>query len=186
VSGDRLEHLHLEAASAELVGADQALVFSSGYAANVGLLSALAGPDDLIVSDALNHASIIDGIRLSRAKVAIVPHLDLGATEKALHGHHARRAFVVTESYFSMDADWPACAVSATNTAPLWWSMRPMRSVSWARGDAASVLKPTSTRTPWWAPLAKRSEPAGRSWRDARRSSTGYGTARDRSYSRLA
>jgi 8-amino-7-oxononanoate synthase len=107
VSGDRLEHLHLEAASAELVGADQALVFSSGYAANVGLLSALAGPDDLIVSDALNHASIIDGIRLSRAKVAIVPHLDLGATEKALHGHHARRAFVVTESYFSMDADSP-------------------------------------------------------------------------------
>jgi 8-amino-7-oxononanoate synthase len=107
VAGERLEHAQLEAAAAELVGADQSLVFSSGYAANVGLLSALAGPGDLVVSDVLNHASIIDGIRLSRAQAAIVPHLDLGAVESALRGRGAGRAFVVTESYFSMDADSP-------------------------------------------------------------------------------
>jgi 8-amino-7-oxononanoate synthase len=107
VSGERLEHLHLEQAAAELVGAQSALVFSSGYAANVGLISAIAGPDDLVVSDALNHASIIDGIRLSRARVAIVPHLDLAAVETALRRRGPGRAFVVTESYFSMDADSP-------------------------------------------------------------------------------
>jgi 8-amino-7-oxononanoate synthase len=107
VCGERAEHTRLEEASAELVGAESALVFSSGYAANVGLISALAGPDDLVVSDALNHASLIDGIRLSRATVAIVPHLDLAAVESALRRRDKRRAFVVTESYFSMDADSP-------------------------------------------------------------------------------
>ncbi|MGO9839084.1 MAG: aminotransferase class I/II-fold pyridoxal phosphate-dependent enzyme [Polyangiaceae bacterium] len=107
VAGERPEHVALEEAAAELVGAQQSLVFSSGYAANVGLLSALAGPRDLVVSDVLNHASIIDGIRLSRARAAIVPHLDLGAVESALRGRGSGRAFVVTESYFSMDADSP-------------------------------------------------------------------------------
>jgi 8-amino-7-oxononanoate synthase len=107
VTGERLEHIQLENAAAELVGAPAALVFSSGYAANVGLMSAIAGPDDLVVSDALNHASIIDGVRLSRARVAIVPHLDLTAVETALRRRGPGRAFVVTESYFSMDADSP-------------------------------------------------------------------------------
>lgn len=107
VAGERHEHVQLEEAAAELVGTPEALVFSSGYAANVGLLSALAGPDDLVVSDVLNHASIIDGIRLSRARAAVVPHLDLGAVESALRGRGQGRAFVVTESYFSMDADSP-------------------------------------------------------------------------------
>ncbi|HZU82505.1 MAG TPA: 8-amino-7-oxononanoate synthase [Polyangiaceae bacterium] len=107
VSGDREAHARLEAASAELVGQAAALAFSSGYAANVGLLSALAGPADLIVSDALNHASIIDGARLSRARTVVVPHLDVGAVARALEGPRAGRAFVVTESYFSMDADSP-------------------------------------------------------------------------------
>jgi len=110
VSGDRPLHARLEAAAAELVGQPASLVFTSGYAANVGTLSALAGPEDLIVSDVLNHASIIDGARLSRATVQVVPHLDVGAVEAALRSRPRRRAFVVTESYFSMDADTPDLA----------------------------------------------------------------------------
>ncbi len=107
VAGERSDHVELERASAELVGLPGALVFTSGYAANLGLLSALAGPEDLIVSDALNHASIVDGARLARARISVVPHLDLAAMERALSEHRNRRAFVVTESYFSMDADSP-------------------------------------------------------------------------------
>ena len=107
VSGNRREHVELEDAVASLVGLPAALAFSSGYAANVGLLSTLAGPGDLVVSDALNHASIIDGIRLSRCRTAVVPHLDLRAVEAALSDRGPARAFVVTESYFSMDADGP-------------------------------------------------------------------------------
>ena len=107
VSGDRPLHARLEAAAAELVEQPASLVFSSGYAANVGVLSSLAGPEDLIISDALNHASLIDGARLSRATVEVVPHLDVDAVEGALRRRGRRRAFVVTESYFSMDADSP-------------------------------------------------------------------------------
>jgi 8-amino-7-oxononanoate synthase len=110
VSGERQDHVELERVAAELVRAPASLVFTSGYAANVGLLSSLAGPGDLIVSDALNHASIVDGARLSKARVAIVGHLDLGAVENALSAWRGRRAFVVTESYFSMDADSPDLA----------------------------------------------------------------------------
>jgi 8-amino-7-oxononanoate synthase len=100
-------HARLERASADLVRQAQALTFTSGYAANVGVLSALAGPGDLIVSDALNHASIVDGARLSRARIVIVRHLDIASTERALEGRRTGRAFVVTESYFSMDGDSP-------------------------------------------------------------------------------
>ncbi len=110
MSGERAEHVDLEQAAAAFVGLPQALVFTSGYAANVGLMSALAGPRDLIVSDALIHASTVDGSRLSRAQVAIVPHLDVGAVDGALAAATWRRAFVVTESYFSMDADSPDLA----------------------------------------------------------------------------
>ncbi len=108
LGGDRPVHAALEEAAAALVGLPAALAFSSGYAANVGVLSALAGAGDLIVSDALNHASIIDGARLSRAQVAVVPHRDVDAVSAALRRRPAGgRAFVVTESYFSMDADSP-------------------------------------------------------------------------------
>jgi 8-amino-7-oxononanoate synthase len=107
VAGERAVHSTLEDAAAALVGLDAAVVFSSGYAANVGLLSALAGPEDVIVSDALNHASLIDGARLSRARIVVVPHLDVSAVEVALRAPRRGHAFVVTESYFSMDADSP-------------------------------------------------------------------------------
>ncbi len=108
ISGEHAEHGALEREVAAWVGLEAALAFSSGYAANVGALAALAGPEDVIVSDALNHASIIDGCRMSRARVRVVPHLDIAAVEQALRGaRSARRRLVVTESYFSMDGDSP-------------------------------------------------------------------------------
>jgi 8-amino-7-oxononanoate synthase len=108
LGGDRPAHAALEEAAAALVGQPAALAFSSGYAANVGVLSALARAGDLVVSDALNHASIIDGARLSRAEVAVVSHCDVDAVAAALRRRRPEsRAFVVTESYFSMDADSP-------------------------------------------------------------------------------
>ena len=107
VAGERAEHQALEDAAAALVRLPAALAFTSGYAANVGMLSALAQSGDVVVSDALNHASLIDGARLSRARVEIVPHVDPEAVERALRAPRSGRAFVVTESYFSMDADAP-------------------------------------------------------------------------------
>jgi 8-amino-7-oxononanoate synthase len=110
VVGEHAEHIALERLAARLVEQPASLVFTSGYAANVGLISALAGPGDRIVSDAFNHASIIDGARLSKARTVVVPHLDLAAVERALSEPHSGRSFVVTESYFSMDADQPDLA----------------------------------------------------------------------------
>jgi 8-amino-7-oxononanoate synthase len=110
VCGETEEHLSLERSVASWLQTESALVFSSGYAANVGVLSALATHGDLIVSDVLNHASIIDGARLSRAEIAVVPHCDLEALSSALSRPRRGRAWVVTESYFSMDADGPDLA----------------------------------------------------------------------------
>ena len=94
----------IETRLAAFCDAEAALLFASGYAANQGLLQALLGPDDLVVSDECNHASLIDGIRLSRARKAIYPHQDLDAVEHALRRPRGRRrAFVVTESVFGMD-----------------------------------------------------------------------------------
>ena len=110
ISGERSEHRQLERALAKWLGVEDALLFTSGYAANVGTLSALAGPSDLLVSDALNHASIIDGARLSKAHVVVTPHLDLAAIDEALASRREKRAWVVVESYYSMDADGPDLA----------------------------------------------------------------------------
>jgi 8-amino-7-oxononanoate synthase len=108
VSGEHPAHAEAERALAGWLGSEAALLFSSGYAANVGTVAALARPGDVIVSDALNHASLIDGCRLSGASILVVPHADAGAVEAALEGaQSARRRWVVTESYFSMDGDTP-------------------------------------------------------------------------------
>jgi 8-amino-7-oxononanoate synthase len=92
---------------ARFVGAEAALYFGSGYAANVGLLTSLLTKNDLVFSDELNHASLIDGIRLSGARKVIYPHLDLNALESGLRAHEREggRKFVVTETVFSMDGD---------------------------------------------------------------------------------
>lgn len=108
VFGTTEEHLALESALASWVGADSALLFSSAYAANLGLVSALGTSGSLLISDAANHASLIDGARLARAEVAIVPHLDLGSIEAVLRRRtDASVCWVLTESYFSMDGDGP-------------------------------------------------------------------------------
>jgi 8-amino-7-oxononanoate synthase len=106
VAGELPAHRSLEAALAAHLDRPSALVFPSGYQANLGVLTALAGRDDLIVSDALNHASIVDGCRLSRARVAVYPHRDARAAARLLAAGRAfRRRLLVTESLFSMDGD---------------------------------------------------------------------------------
>jgi 8-amino-7-oxononanoate synthase len=107
LGGECREHLELEARLADWLGLESSLTFSSGYAANVGTIAALADPNDLIVSDELNHASLIDGARLSRARVVVTRHNDLAAVARALHGRAEDRAWVLVESYYSMDADGP-------------------------------------------------------------------------------
>jgi 8-amino-7-oxononanoate synthase len=108
IHGTSEEHLILETELATWVGAETALLFSSTYAANLGLISAIGVQGSLVVSDATNHASLIDGARLAQAEVAIVPHLDLSAIRSALRrGRDATACWLVTESYFSMDGDGP-------------------------------------------------------------------------------
>lgn len=102
VTGTTDLHLSLEAALAARTGAGSALVFSSGYLANLGAVTTLADRDTLVVSDAANHASLVDACRLSRARAEVVPHGDVGAVQRALDTH-PRRAVVVTDAVFSVD-----------------------------------------------------------------------------------
>ena len=107
LSGHSLVWDEAEAEFAAFAGTEAALYFGSGYAANIGLLTSLLRKDDIVFSDALNHASLIDGIRLSGARKVIVPHLDLNGLESALidaSGMRGRK-LIVTESIFSMDGD---------------------------------------------------------------------------------
>ncbi|MFL6111314.1 MAG: 8-amino-7-oxononanoate synthase [Catenulispora sp.] len=105
VTGTTELHAALEAELAEFAGAEAALVFSSGYLANLGVITALAGRGDLIVSDSLNHASLIDAARLSRARIAVTPHNDVAAVARELADRPEARALVVVESLFSVDGD---------------------------------------------------------------------------------
>ena len=104
VSGHSLAHEQLEQSIAALLDVEAALVFPSGFAANTATIAALVGPDDFIASDERNHASIIDGCRLSRARVGIYPHRDLAALAALLvDARNARRRLIVTDTLFSMD-----------------------------------------------------------------------------------
>jgi 8-amino-7-oxononanoate synthase len=107
LSGQTEGWLKLEEEFAAFAGTEAALFFGSGYAANMGLLSALVGRDDVVYSDTLNHASLIDGMRLSGARKVIYPHLDLNALEKSLRQDAGApwRRIIVTESVFSMNGD---------------------------------------------------------------------------------
>ncbi|GAA3405853.1 glycine C-acetyltransferase [Paenibacillus hodogayensis] len=98
-------HDELEKELADFKGTEAALVFQSGFTTNQGALSVL-GPDDLIISDELNHASIIDGIRLTKAERAIYAHADMDQLERRLKENDGRkRAFIATDGVFSMDGD---------------------------------------------------------------------------------
>ena len=107
LSGQTEEWHELEERFAAFAGTESALFFTTGYAANIGLLSSLVSKDDVIFSDALNHASLIDGMRLSGARKVIYPHLDLQVLEAALRQESGApwRKVIITESVFSMDGD---------------------------------------------------------------------------------
>lgn len=108
ISGSMRLHSRFEERVAEFKQTEAALLFNSGYAANTGILSGLMGADDLIFSDALNHASIVDGCRLSAARTVIYPHADLAALEALLSRElpdRKGRWLIVTDGVFSMDGN---------------------------------------------------------------------------------
>ena len=107
LSGHDESWTEVENEFAHWVGAESALYFTSGYAANIGLLSAILQPEDVVFSDSANHASLIDGIRLAKCKSIIFPHLDLNALEAELRWSLSASGarFIVAESVFSMDGE---------------------------------------------------------------------------------
>jgi len=105
VTGHTREHHALEEELAAFVGRPRAVLFSTGYMANLGTLCALAGRGDFVAEDRLNHASLLDASRLSGARVGRYAHADAGAAEHRLAGAQARRRLVVTDGIFSMDGD---------------------------------------------------------------------------------
>ena len=116
ISGSLAPHHELEEALAEFKGTERALVFATGYATAVGTISALMSPNDVVVLDKLVHASIVDGARLSGAKLRVFDHNDLNDLEAILKWVNAKRAggdgrvLIVTESLFSMDGDFAPLA----------------------------------------------------------------------------
>ena len=117
VTGTLALHEELELGLARLLQADSALVFSTGYAANLGAVTALTDADTLVVSDAHVHASLIDAARLSRARVAVVAHNDAAAVERLLAERSEPRAVVVVESIYSVLGDAAPLADLAAITA---------------------------------------------------------------------
>jgi 8-amino-7-oxononanoate synthase len=105
IVGSRPVHHELEVELAAWKGTEAAVLFSTGFAANLGVLGALAGPDTLVCSDELNHASLIDGRRLSGAPLAVFRHCDAAHVDELLRANRHERAIVVSETVFSMDGD---------------------------------------------------------------------------------
>ncbi|MCD6362144.1 MAG: glycine C-acetyltransferase [Armatimonadetes bacterium] len=107
ISGTMSVHLELERRIAAFKGTEASVVFQSGFTANAGTVSAILGPNDYIVSDELNHASIIDGCRLSKAKIKVFPHRDAAAADAILDELDATagRKLLITDGVFSMDGD---------------------------------------------------------------------------------
>ena len=136
------------------MGQPQALVFSSGYLANIGAVVALSGPGALVVSDAHNHASVIDACRLSRARVVVVPHLDADAVAATLAGRREERAVVVvTDAVFSVDGESAdlsrLAAVCASTGAGLVIDEAHALLASWGRaGAGASAAAGLTERAP--------------------------------------
>ncbi|MBI2295558.1 MAG: 8-amino-7-oxononanoate synthase [Betaproteobacteria bacterium] len=105
ILGHSAAHHALEEALATFVGLPRALLFSAGYLANIGVVTAFVGRGDAVFADRLNHASLNDAVLLSRAEFKRFPHLDLAALERLLAASRARRKLVVTDAVFSMDGD---------------------------------------------------------------------------------
>jgi glycine C-acetyltransferase/8-amino-7-oxononanoate synthase len=105
VSGNMTLHRRLEERLADFEGTERCVLFGSGYLANAGVVSALAGEDTVVFSDSLNHASIIDGCRLARAETFVYEHLDTDHLEWGLRQSPGRASLIVTDGVFSMDGD---------------------------------------------------------------------------------
>ena len=107
ISGTMSLHMRLEERIAAFKRVEACVVFQSGFAANAGTVAAILGPEDHIISDELNHASIIDGCRLSKAKIHVFPHKDVAAAEKILEELESApgRKLLITDGVFSMDGD---------------------------------------------------------------------------------
>src|SRR5204862_3680740 len=106
IAGTMTLHMELEQRLAAFKNTDATVVFQSGFAANAGTVAAILTKDDVVISDELNHASIIDGCRLSRASIKVFPHRDVAAAReivRALPG--AQRKLIITDGVFSMDGD---------------------------------------------------------------------------------
>lgn len=105
ISGTMEPHQRLEKDLARFKGTREALIFNCGYMANLGIISALLSSEDVVFSDELNHASIVDGCRLSRAKIRVFRHRDMEHLEKLLRHEEASRKMIVVDGVFSMDGD---------------------------------------------------------------------------------
>lgn len=105
VTGNMTPHMRLESALAAFKGSESALAFTSGYTANVGVISALGHKDTVIFSDALNHASIIDGCRLARGLTVVYAHNDMDDLQEKIRQLRPRQGFIITDGVFSMDGD---------------------------------------------------------------------------------
>ena len=107
IAGTMTMHEELERRFADFKHADAALMFQSGFVSNAGTVAAILSKEDVIVSDQLNHASIIDGARLSRAEIKVFPHKDVGAADASLAetARPGRRQLLITDGVFSMDGD---------------------------------------------------------------------------------
>lgn len=141
VSGSTDLHRELEERIASFKSTESAIIFSSGYLANIGTISSLVGEGDIVYSDELNHASIIDGSRLSRADVRIYNHLDYGHLESLLASDRENKGkrLIVTDTVFSMDGDLaslPALVGLSEGSAACSWSTRLTLQVCSARGAA--------------------------------------------------
>jgi 8-amino-7-oxononanoate synthase len=105
ITGSMAVHEEFESRIASFKSGERALLFNTGYMANLGLISSLVGPKDVIFSDRLNHASIIDGARLSQAEVVVYKHLDMADLEEKLSLADGKTGFIVSDGVFSMDGD---------------------------------------------------------------------------------
>jgi hypothetical protein len=183
VSGHLGAHAALEQKLAEFTGFARALLFSTGYLANLGIVPALVGRGDAVFADRLNHASLIDAVQLSRADSQRYPHADLATLERLLATSTARRKLILTDAVFSMDGDlaplpgllrWPSAST------PGWWSTT--HTVSACSGGRDAAASPTSTCQPpsgWstWARSARPPVPPAPSSPVRRRSSNGCSSA---------
>ena len=155
LSGNSREWEDLEREFAEFAGTDAAAYFGSGYAANLGLLTSVLKSGDTVFSDALNHASLIDGIRISGAQKVIYPHADLQFLENALHEHVNARGskLIVTESVFSMEGDVTRIdallSLAAEISEPNLSSMKRMRQGSADHRVAASSRQAAASAMFW-------------------------------------